>query len=539
MDYAGRYTIDGLGVGKYDRAAMLFGYGDLVEVYRDTGGVPTSELEAWHSNDGDIITGGGTWGLRTIHYTEFYNRMRDLMWDESNRTLVPISAFDPDDYSSVTVDGEEMARVPYIYCSHSSADLSDHCLTRDAGADSMERMKNILDDLNTWYILRNFPRGQIGVNTYNYVDRYYGRVYYRLKNWNNLYGLYAALLAQFLTPSQLEAFLSDPVDGFGVKTWGVQNAFNYLVQTLFMPDVGQYESVRTQVDGNRLAASANSFLAPISLDISDARYYSTNWSFGGGDGRDCGYMWYECLHHVGFYLDKIMAIEALTDSSTNFVARSTPVDIREWEVSYYNTFPDQIAAISQAIMSQNFENVAPSYEAGELVFPNYAGRLDAPQDRPIDPFATFTVQLYWQVLGQARFPNNYDRSFVQESRIFEIGTGDAPEVDVDRLIRFTDAETGLSYGALAYVDRDTSGASMVRRARCLDAIAFWDEDPDATERNPFLECDGFRDVPPANWSRSVLPPANAAAFELDQYVELFEILADMSVMMDYGDPYNP
>lgn len=537
MDYAGRYTIDGLGIGKYDRAAMLYGYAGLVEVYRDSGSVPASELEAWHSNDGDIITGGGSFGLRTIHYTDFWNRMGELMYDESNRMLVPIEAFEGD-YTTVNVDGQAYNRVPYIYCSHSSSDLSDHCLTRDAGADSMERMKNIIDDLNTWYILRNFPRGRIGVNTFNYVDRYYGRVYNRMKNWNNLYGLYAALLAQFLSPGQLEQFLNDPYEGFGAKTWGVQNAFNYLVQTLLMPDVTQYDNARIQADGSRLATASNSFIAPVSLDISDARYYSTNWSFGGGDGRECGYMWYECLHHIGFYLDKIMAIEALTDSSTNFVARSTPVDIREWEVSFYNTFPDQIAAISEAIMSQDFETVAPDFSGGELVFPNYTGQLNSRMSTPVDPFATFTIQLYWQVLGQARFPNNYDRSFVQESRIFELG-GNAPELQDDRLIVFTDSETGLSYGALEYADRETAGARMVRRARCLDAIANFDGDTDATEHNPFIECPAYVDVPPANRGSTTLPNANTAAFELDQYVELFEIMADMSFMMDYGDPYNP
>lgn len=539
MDYAGRYTVDGLGVGKYDRAAMLFGYGNLVEVFEDSAGMDSSTLAAWHSNDGDIITGGGTFGLRTIHYTEYYNTMGSAMYEAENRRLVPLDAFE-NGFDSVTTEDGTFDRVPYIYCSHNSSDLSDHCLTRDAGADSMERMKNIIDDLNTWYIMRNFPRGRIGVNTYNYVSRYYGRVYNRMKNWNNLYGLYAALLGQFLTPSQLETFLNDSTEGFGAKTWGVQNAFNYLVQTLMMPDVTGYSGASQQVDGSRLATASTGLFAPNQLDITDARYYSTNWSFGGGDARECGYMWYECLHHIGFYLDKIMAIEALTDSSTNFVARSTPEDIREWEVSFYNTFPDQIAAISEAIMSQNFERVAPNFAGGEIYFPNYAGDLQDVQPTPIDPFATFTIQLYWQVLGQARFPNNYDRSFVQESRVFELGTGDAPELGNERLTTFMDPHTGITYGAIEYIDRTTAGAAMVQRARCLSAIADWDEENDkSAPGSPWIECDAFSDIDPEDRDSRDLPSASAAEFELTQYVDLFQIMADMSFMMDYGDPYNP
>ena len=539
MDYAGRYTIDGLGIGKYDRAAILFGYADMVEVYEDSGGVSTGEMADWHGQDGSIITGGGRYGLRTFHYTDFWRRMGDLMFTEENRRLVPLDAFEEGAYASVDLDGERFNRVPYIYCSHNSSNLSDHCLTRDAGADSMERMKNIIDDLNTWYILRNFPRGRIGVNTFNYVDRYYGRVFHRLKNWNNLYGLYAALLQQFFTPAQMEDFMTDTDEGFGVQTWAVQNAFNYLIQTLLMPDVGNYGSVQEQADGSVLADVAQGFGSRYTLDITDARFYSTNWSFGGGDGRDCGYMWYECLHHIGFYLDKIMAIEALTDSSTNFVARSTPEDIREWEVSYYSTFPDQIAAISEAIMSQNFENVAPSVDAtGELVFPNYAGSLDEPGAQPVNPFATFTLQLYWQVLGQARFPNNYDRAFVNESRIFELG-GDAPELADERLITYTNFENGIRYGAIDYPDRETSGEAMIRRARCLAAIVDWDGDFEAEENNPFVECPAYARLPELQWGSARLVSPAVAEFELRQYVDLLEILADLSVMMDYGDPYNP
>ncbi len=42
MDYAGRYTIDGQGLGKYDRAALLFGYAQKVEVFKDHGSVPAN-----------------------------------------------------------------------------------------------------------------------------------------------------------------------------------------------------------------------------------------------------------------------------------------------------------------------------------------------------------------------------------------------------------------------------------------------------------------------------------------------------------------
>ena len=44
MDYAGTYTVDGTGLGSYDKAAIFWGYGNMVEVYDDHGDVEPSTL---------------------------------------------------------------------------------------------------------------------------------------------------------------------------------------------------------------------------------------------------------------------------------------------------------------------------------------------------------------------------------------------------------------------------------------------------------------------------------------------------------------
>ena len=539
MDYSGRYTIDGNGVGKYDRAAMLFGYAGLMEVFKDNGDATARDIADWHNSDGDVLVfdRGPYGGFGTIHYTTYWDQMGDLMYRADNRVLVPIEDFN-DGFSSAEVDGETLSRVPYIYCSHSSSDLSDNCLSRDAGADPMERMDNILDGLNTWYITRNFPRGRIGVDTYNYVSRYYRRNFDRLKNWNDLYSLYVTLLSQFFPANTMQALLTDAERGFGTKTWGVQNAFNYLVQTVLMPDVGQVTALPArQADGLPLATSPTSFGSTIDIDITDGRYYSTDWFTG---DRECGYTWYECLHHIGFYFDKIMAIEALTDSTTNFVARATPLDIRQWEVSYYSTFPDQIARINNAIMTQDFRAVGPYIQGNDVLFPNYAGDLSTEHDVPVDPTATFTIQLYWQVLGQARFPRNYDRSFRDESRIFRLGTADALEVGPENLVTFEDPASGIVYGAVRFNDRLGAGEAMLNRANCLqlisDAGSARGDALDSIRSQITQTCAAYQGQLPTNLR---LPNAGTARFELNSYLQLIQVIADIPGYMDFGDPYNP
>ncbi len=525
MDYAGRYTLDGHGVGKYDRAAMLFAYAGKVEVFRDTGGIDPTYLRDWFERRGEILN---FWvsGPQAVHYTTLYNEMGELLYSDDNRMLVSIDDLVVDqngnrDWSRARIDGEIYYRVPYIYCSHANFNLGDSCLTRSVGADSYERMKNMLDDLNTWYITRSFPRGRIGVDSGSYVSSFYPSIYGRLKRWHDLYGLYAELLPQFYSPEQVEQFFTDPVNGWGGKTWAVKNAFNHLMQTLMMPNVGTY-SQATLIDGNQQYVQGGGLGA--FLDVSQARYYSTSWHDG---NRECGYFWWECLRHIGFYLDKIMAMEALSDTSTNFVARSTPEDIRQWEVGYFNTFGDSVLALNEAIMGQNFSQVGPYLSGGQLQFPDYTEPLDTPNTGVVDPFATFTIQLYWQVLGQARFPMGYDQTFMENSRIWIRGLGNAPDIDDEYLVSFRDPWSGHVYETTNQGGFTSAGQKMIDRANYLLARTSMCDDEERTE-TPDDDCVSVSDSQRAR-----------ATTELRNYLELMSAVAYITPRMTHGNPYAP
>ena len=527
MDYAGRMTLDGLGLGKYDRAAIMYGYGGKVEVFENTGSIDPTIFRDWFEQRGDVLRFEQS-GPSAVHYTTLYNEMGELLYDDDNRKLVSLDqlAVDSDgnrDWTRAVVDGEEYHRVPYLYCSHANYNLGDSCLTRSVGADSYERMKNMLDDLNTWYITRSFPRGRIGASPWGYISSYYPRIYNRLKRWHDLYGLYAELLPTVYSPEQVEDFFTDPVDGWGGKTWAVKNAFNYLVQTLLMPDVGSYEQ-RTLIDGTEMYTDPQFFINA-ELDVTQGRYYSTSWHDG---DRECGYMWWECLHHIGFYLDKIMAIEALSDTQTNFVARSTPEDIREWEVGYFNTFGDQLLDVNQALMGQDYATVGPYLENDQVHFPDYSGELDETNTEIVDPYATFTIQLYWQVLGQARFPSGYDQTFMENSRIWIQGLGNAPEIEDEFLVTFRDPWSGYVYETTDAGGATSTGQSMLERANFLLAMSEHCDDDESTE-TPADDC--IEDI-------SDEDRAEATA-ELRDYMELIQAIAYITPRLSHGNPYAP
>jgi hypothetical protein len=525
MDYAGRLTIDGLGVGKYDRAAILFGYADKVEVWKDAGPEPQI-WKQWFDGRSEILQ-FFVFGPSIIHYTNVYKKLGKKTYEASNRELIDASALSGD-LSKAVVDGKTRYRVPYVYCSHGRSDLSDSCLTRDYGADSQERMSHFLQEWDTWYITRAFPRGDLGVNNWSYANRWYRRLYHRIKQWHDIYGLYAAFLPQFYTPATLEKFFADPEYGWGGNTWAIQNAFQYLVETILMPDAAGY-GPQPQPDGTTiLKANAGQ---QVSLGVDQARYYSTNWSFG-GNGQDCGYFWYECLHHVGFYVDKVMAMMAMMDSETNFVARANPIDIREWKVSYYNTFSESIRAIHAALQSGDWSRVGPYVgKDGKVAFPNYAGKLNETHGSPIDPAADFTVQLYFALLGQANFMGNFDRDFIEEAQIWVAGTWKAPELPADATVTFVDPGTGLVYAAL---NRDNgAGAAMIAKANLLVARSHSCDVADGKAKP--------RTVTTADDCQPGLSEAQRAAADAGakKYLQLLKSIADMSFQMGYNHPLNP
>ena len=523
MDYAGRYTIDGLGVGKYDQAAMLFGYANKVEVFNDPGKAPYYWRD-WFRQRGELLyfLGGGP---TTVHYTSVYKSIGTKMYEAENRFLVDVDALSAG-LDKASVDGKDYYRVPYIYCSHGRSDLGDSCLTRDYGADSMERMQHQLQEWDTWYITRAFPRGDMGVFNHTYAGRYYRRIYHRIKQWHDIYGLYSALLPRYYDSGTLKLFFLNPISGFGTTTWAVQNAFQYLVETILMPDIGQggpYSKV-IEPDGSKLWKLNSAGSGSLQLGVADARYYSTNWTFSGANS--CGYFWNECLHHIGFYIDKIMAMEAISDSQTNYVARASPIDIRDWHVSYYNTFGENIRRLNAALQSGDWSRVGPYVDKGKLRFPNYSGELTDVHADAVDPAADFTVQLYFALLGLANFQTNYDRRFTDEARIWVHGTGSAPTLPSEATVAFSDPWTGLVYGALDI--KGASGAAIIGKANTLKSRSNHCDAKTATHE--------IADDCVAGLAETARNAADAA---LAKYVQLLQGLSEMHFTLEYGDAYNP
>ncbi|MFH1132369.1 MAG: hypothetical protein V1754_13620, partial [Pseudomonadota bacterium] len=514
MDYAGRYNIDGGGLGRYDVAAMMYGHADKVEVFEDVGRMAMENFSAWHETDGNPLSLYSN-RATSFHYTTWYGQMGDKLFDEANRKLVDYRKLDPLQDPGGRQSGwayaegvKQMPRVPYVFCSFTRGDISDGCNTRDSGSDQFERMKQHVDTWETWYPLRAFTRYQFGKSPEQYIERNFSRTYRRLKDFNNTYALYQGLFRQWYNESQIQDFFTDPVSGWLSYTIAIQDAFNTAMRTLAMPDIKGFKDKSPAPDGSSYyqeAVWSNEGL--FDTDLVNARYFTTSyWATDYTD--DFGLYWWEGLHHMGFYLDKIMTLFVLTDAQTYFVARDTAEDIRQWRISFFDNFTDQLVDFFGATLSENYDAIGPIFDpskksgqtetdqngtvwipafnnssqggstpVGAIAQRNYAvPSMDAPipaNGGVVEPAMRYTLQLYTAVFGILLFQNNFDNQFVERSMLWRKGSGNGFEVnptkEIDGTVEFQDPITGSSFIGLDYKDNRGIAEKMVAHANKLKA----------------------------------------------------------------------
>jgi len=109
MDYS-RLTQDSHGPGKYDEAAVLLGYGNVVERFsQNLGIVPAQVFNEWSSSDGSVLI--FTLPPTAYHYTEWFADMGHDLHAATNRELAPATPCGTD-VSTDCVDWENGLTVP-------------------------------------------------------------------------------------------------------------------------------------------------------------------------------------------------------------------------------------------------------------------------------------------------------------------------------------------------------------------------------------------------------------------------------------------
>jgi hypothetical protein len=412
MDYPGDYTQDMNDIGNYDKAAMRFGYADLVDVekassYRESGGVPQGNRMGL-----DFITTldgfGGIFGNPTggNHYSTYadkyallgtcgprpgwsgdpsdplaqkcsgsnldYVAARDML--TVDQFSAAVTAVRPDLVANFAVDSgypvfrqnhpEYKGRVrhPYMFGSDEFADVGNIPVFRfDAGADSYEQMQFFISTYENRYVFNNFRRnGGVLFNTAAVVSKIEDRYFDKVQAITKSLGLGVELSPPSATsdPGSLMPMAMASADGLAM-----------FVRAITRPAPGVY----TVTTGGTPGGPPNSW--------GDAQQFSTgpiSVALGNGDGRFIennydytqGYWWADYQTQVGAYYDKILAPAYLTEAYNRFVSNRQEdyIDGRYKNLSYASLYPNQIRRLFANLMATQSATPAIAGGAGAQIF---------------------------------------------------------------------------------------------------------------------------------------------------------------------------
>ncbi len=492
MDYANNFVVDqSHGLGHYDVAAIKMGYGDLVEVFES---VPDTDEMAWYAFIDQAgwpvpltLAAGRGQEMSAYAYTELLGMAgghdslqtrRDVDFD----SLAPGGVIQASNIDFPSHDAEGHVVVPYRFCSDEQRDLRPGCMLYDRGADAFESVQSIQDNYWNYYVFNSFRRGRIGFSIRGTAGRILGRYFRKLQRANQSYALNRAGIQEAFgdAPGFDEFFTAER--GMGGYTLAVGSAYQMLMQVVTNPEPGRYRRI-VRADGREAMSRGGTELT---IDAFQGRALETTWDF------DAGYYWFDQLERVGYFYDKVLAIQVLTDPTTHFIGRDTDSDIRRYQISFASTFGPSMGEFFASLMSEDWSHISPRANGEELRYPDpLQVEIGDMPGTPIDPNASFSIQLYAALFSMALIPQTYDQQYLNRSRIWLRGASEGIDVDPSRpLVEYTDPESGYTYVAASYVEGGEErgvGAQMIQRAHDLQSRVDVGDPRSEAELRSFLD----------------------------------------------------
>jgi hypothetical protein len=487
MDYGSRFMSDIAGLGEYDRAAIAFGYGDLVWVFDDAATNTALDgenlLEMMFLDD----------ILRNFrHYTklpEVFGGV-DAM---HNRRLVPYQQL-IDQMSGQA--SWNMWEVPFRFCSDEYESASATCAMFDEGADPYEIANAARTQYLEYFPLLSFARD----------DRYFDEWSYMSNIW---FRAYAPMLTQYQNwvfdsflwegdwecirddiGCDLDPTVDDPIY-FGVENvpWaeagdaGLPGAaaarlfLDTINEVIAMPEPGSYyyspeEEVQLLYSyGEDPLCPANQpgpTCSELNVPFGMGRYTDSTWD------ADSGYYFFWRLLSVGSFYDKLMALEAAVTSSTYFLGVDTGADLAQYAIGLNLMFPEEVYKMVGGASSEDYPTFAGVMcnDDQEYLPPVISDANWDPcgggAQQYVDPATSFTVELYAIWYGMAFLQDSFDTNFNDRLKIWLQGSGEAIEVtDPALLVTFTNPLNNRTYVATRTADptQYSPGAAILQRAQ--------------------------------------------------------------------------
>jgi hypothetical protein len=500
MDYPGDQQLDMFLMGKYDRAAVRFGYGGVVDVWAGDGlsvdGAGDGKAKAYELTG--LATPPGLFGVadlpqpetdepKYLHYSRYaaeFGLVNDCKPDgESSLGTTcrgaPLDVVDYRDlrdfapnpaYAAFTtrknmLDKNGRVRRGYMFSSDEYADSGNVPSFRyDAGADPYEQVRFLESAYENRYILDDFRRSRTMFNSWSVVSRHQAHYLDPIQLIAKTYAF--AMVLDVDDPTQPPPQLLD--DGlYGPLATASTVAFDLFARMLTRPEPGSYCSTADKncpnyappgIEGDIYVADAyplpQTTAYPFSVPLGTGRYVHNDFDY------DKGYWWSDYQKQVGSYYDKVWAVYYLSEAYDSFISNSKEdfIDGRYKNVNFATVYPEQTRRLFAALMTGDVESFAPVADpsgtagtpAASLIYPEWH-LLKDPGTRPaspklLDPAFGWNEQLSSMVWGTLFFPTSWSNSFINDARITAFAS-EQISWPAAETITFVDPETSLTYRA--------------------------------------------------------------------------------------------
>ena len=383
MDYGLTFNTDLEDLGKYDRAAIVFAYtagttgsgwqDGYVEVFDKN----KTELEG----AGEILTSTDENGLRfddppspiveyleRWHYTTFIQSFPEI-GDAFDRRWMRLN-----EYHDTRDAADGPVRVPYLFCSDEWVGALLSCQVFDHGADPYEMGKTLVDGYRAYYYFTNFKRDRFA---WDPIDTLFRNFYYTFLPLSDYYQNW------YLAPEGADPLMDE------YYWWMVNMNFNLLWEAMATPPYGTYctgnngQLVNLTAEVNTRDGVSDYYLQ--TYCDQDRPFYEV----AQGEGRrrfstydlESGYNFGQLPLEAGHYWTTLAAFWALTDPEA-FVL-GTDADVGTFSISFYDFFDDEIHALTNAVITDNYPGYSPIMEVNDDSGQTLKGTIHHMIPRPV------------------------------------------------------------------------------------------------------------------------------------------------------------
>lgn len=497
MEYTGAFNARWQGLGGYDRAAILYAYGHMVEVFDNPPNL--SDLQQYIDEPADDDPTnydlGGTYeaplakALRKIHHTNYPDTFGGVE-NITKRNIVhandvadlskPCSMFD-DPYDPAVCGKNSfcqpfpaghyctkpnMVEVPFRFCSDEYNWRSPTCQTHDEGTDMYQMIVNRIEDYEAYWPFYGYKRDN---DLFSPSGGYWGYVMYQMQFMRKHFEHWAYDYARYNANDWWEKRFGQPwhldINGGLNETLAAQEIFTFMANIFGRPSDGYYgwndlKGRYEPVVNNGKNTYTNVFQV---REDTGARPMYPSYDFS-------GYLY--TPSRGGAFYDRLAALQMMTYPMLIFAGGTDrSFNMRRFRLNFATVWPQRMQNILAGLLTSEPQLFGWCIEHdGEPPTTGGSGdpirvkprmwfgseeELDAYYDNCVamtpEPEYSFPTTQYRlpalaSIYGMGWMSYTYDRTFMDRSRIWLKGEGnDITVPEGFETVEYTDPFSGKTY----------------------------------------------------------------------------------------------